>query len=482
MNVMDNTTTILVIDDEQAICYAFDRFFAARGMQVTIAHTGRHALAALDKCEPDVVFLDLRLPDCDGLSLVPRLRAAAPDAPVVLMTAYGSLDTATRAADANVFDYLIKPVELSRAAALVEEIVAGRQIAADAQIGGVSGDDAADSPQFVGVSRPMQELFRKIGLLALTDCTVLITGETGTGKELAARTIHRHSPRHDEPFVAVNCAALPESLVESELFGYVKGTFTGAAADRAGRFEAANGGTLFLDEVGELPAATQVKLLRFLDLKTVERLGSVQSLHLDVRVLAATNRDLQTEVAAERFRSDLYYRLAVMHLHLPPLRDRTEDIAELANVFLREFLPTGETLPAFADETLRLMRLYSWPGNVRELRNAMQSIAVICRGGVVFPAHLPDNVSAHKPATSTQDIAVAEQRAAAYLSGLNLQTGSAADQALLPVERVLLRAAMERCDGNQSAAAEFLGIHRNTFRKKWRELCPGQSNGETLTE
>jgi two-component system nitrogen regulation response regulator GlnG len=312
----------------------------------------------------------------------------------------------------------------------------------------------------------MQEVYKQIGRVSQCDAAVLIQGCTGTGKELVARAIHDYSARRNQPFVAVNCGALPEHLVESELFGYQRGAFTGAAADKPGRFESASGGTLLLDEVGDLPLAAQVKLLRFLDSQTIERLGSVQSIKLDVRILAATNRDLHEAIAAGRFRSDLYYRLAVIQIQLPSLSQRREDILPLARHFLCAFAGAGR-VPAISDAAAALLEQYPWPGNVRELRNAIEHAAVVCGDSLVLPAHLPQVVQAyapHRPQGSAQ--ALIEQ----YLSLLNAEDGAIHPTAVAALEKAMISRALEQCGGSQSAAAAKLGLHRNTLRIKIREL------------
>jgi two-component system nitrogen regulation response regulator GlnG len=307
----------------------------------------------------------------------------------------------------------------------------------------------------------MQEVYKRIGLVAESESSVLILGETGTGKELVARAIHDHSPRRAGPFVAVNCGAIPESLAESELFGHEKGAFTGADSDRRGRFEAADNGTLFLDEVGELSAAAQVKLLRVLDTRTIERVGAVTPIRLDVRILAATNRPLDDDVASGRFREDLYYRLNVIHIELPPLRERGEDIADLARCFLQESGHTG----GLEDDALRALHGYHWPGNVRELKNAMEHAAVVSAGRKIVPGHLPESITS--PAGAGEDV---EEKIKDYFRSV-LDSGDGLYQTVIePIERAAIQEALRRCEGNRKEAAELLGMHRNTLRKKMKDL------------
>jgi DNA-binding NtrC family response regulator len=448
---------LLIVDDEEAIRFALARYFAALGHEVQVAGTLATGRQMLRETQPDVVFLDVRLPDGDGLDLLREAAKLSPGSRVVVMTAYGTLDTVSSALNADAFEYLVKPVDLEEAGGLV------RQIQASAK--GPSPDIATPPTHgFVGDSPAMQELYKHIGQAARADASVLIEGETGTGKELTARAVHACSRRADGPFAAVNCGALSDSLLESELFGHVRGSFTGAVSDKEGRFEAAHGGTLFLDEIGELPLHAQVKLLRALDSGVIERVGSVTPIRVDVRIVAATNRDLRQEVAGGRFRADLYFRLAVLRLLLPPLRDRKQDIPALAERFLAEF--GGQAAPRLSDEALRTMMDHTWPGNVRELRNAMAQAAAVCAGGFVLPAHLPSFSAASRPQRAPLD---------AFLDAVEAEGGALHAQATAQLERRLLQRALANAEGNRSLAAERLGLHRNTLRRKLRELGMGDA-------
>jgi two-component system nitrogen regulation response regulator GlnG len=473
---MSEGNRILVIDDEEAICFAFRRYFERRGLEVAVAASAREGVALFRQFHPDVVFLDVRLGDADGLDVLDQLRVADPIARVVIITAYGSLETVTRAIRGKAFDVLVKPLDLDRAAELVAEARASRAAtaagarAAD-QAAGPAEPPASSGVALVGTSPAMQEVYKRIGKVAQSDAAVLINGQTGTGKELVARAIHQHSRRAGGAFVAVNCGALPENLVESELFGYAKGAFSGADADKPGRFEAADGGTLFLDEVAELPLAAQVKLLRFLDSQTTERLGSIRSIKLNVRVLAATNRDVRKAIEAGAFREDLFYRLAVVQIDLPPLSRRGRDIVELAEHFLaqRQAREPGRRVhlsPAAGEVLCR----HDWPGNVRELRNAIEHAAIVCGGEIILPNHLPETVRDSAGRAADDDRGRAARAAEQYLDALPpLQEGQYA-AAIGPVEEALIRRAMAGTDGNQSAAADLLGLHRNTLRHKLRQL------------
>ncbi len=452
---------LIVIDDEDSICLAFKRFFERRGWQVQTCATGQAGMDACLNSEPDLVFLDVRLPDIDGLQVLDQLMAKKPQLQVVVISAYGSLETVTQAVKGKAFDYLAKPIDLDRAVELAERAVEQAREEEDGP--------AAEKPsgsRIIGTSHIMQEVYKRIGLVAQTDSSVLIMGETGTGKELVARAIHEHSARQGEPFVAVNCGALPENLIESELFGYEKGAFTGADQPRAGRFEAANGGTLFLDEVGELPLPMQVKLLRVLDDQIVERLGSQKPIPLNVRILAATNRQLVDEVSDGRFRSDLFYRLNVIHIALPPVHDRREDIPQLARHFLA-LLSQGKT-PAISRQAMGILRSHPWPGNVRELRNAMEHAIVVAGGARILPEHLPASVR------DQSGVAAKDKSGDDLIRRYVRELGDAQEDlykmAIEPLERILLETALSRCGGNQSVAAGILGIHRNTMRNKIRAL------------
>jgi DNA-binding NtrC family response regulator len=457
---------ILVIDDEEAICFAFARYFERRGFTVTVAATGKEGQQRFAESRPDVVFLDVRLPDANGLDVLERLRQIDVRACVVVITAYGTLETVTRAIRGKAFDYLVKPLDLDRAGQIVAEALASRAAAEKRPPAARAGPDARPEGLLVGSCPAMQEVYKHIGKVAQVDAAVLILGDTGTGKELVARAIHEHSARRGGPFVPVNCGALPENLVESELFGYVKGAFSGADADKPGRFEAADGGTLFLDEVADLPLAAQVKLLRFLDSQTVERLGSIRSISLDVRVLAATNRDVRKAIEAGAFREDLFYRLAVVQIELPPLASRRQDIVELAEHFLAQRAGDRVHLSAAAAEVLQAHR---WPGNVRELRNAIEHAAVVCGGDLILPQHLPAAVRAAAGGAGT-DASRMDQAAEAYLDSLAPGPGRFG-RAVEPLERALIRRALAQTHGNQSAAADLLGLHRNTLRNKLRQLA-----------
>jgi two-component system nitrogen regulation response regulator GlnG len=469
--------SILVIDDEESICLAFRRFFERRSWTVHIAASCAKGLAAYEQFRPDVVFLDVRLPDGSGLDVLEKLRAADPKARVVVITAYGSLDVVVRAVRGKAFEYLVKPLDLDKASQIADRAVESlTPQGPQAQLAAAPPPDGRT--QIVGISPAMQEVYKHIALIADSDAGVLILGETGTGKDLVAKAIHEHSIRKDKPFIAVNCGALPENLVEGELFGHTRGAFTGADSDQPGRFERADGGTFFLDEIGELPPAAQVKLLRVLDTQTVERLGSTKPIHLDVRIIAATNRDLAEDVKAGRFRADLYYRLAVVQIKLPPLSQRAQDIGPLARHFLAAMTPAGSPVPQLSAEAAKALQEYNWPGNVRELRNAIEHAAAVAGAGAILLEHLPESLRHGAQASEARragmpDLLRPGQVAASlrdYIASFSGQTSDLYRKAIEPVEKALIEHALELCHGNQSQAADMLGLHRNTLRNKLREL------------
>jgi len=466
---------LLIIDDEPAICFALSRFFGERGDTVFVAPSAEDAIAKLPQTRPDAIFLDIRLPGISGLEAMDKLAAAPPTQDsalgtqdslppaIIVMTAHGTMEAAIDAMRQGAYDYLIKPVALDRAAHLIDRLMESR--AARKKEGREPlSPSASPSPSMVGASAPMQELYKQIGAVAGRTMPVLVLGETGSGKELVARAIHAHGPRAANPFVPLNAAALPESLIESELFGFEKGAFTGADRNRPGRFEEAHGGTLFLDEIGELPAAAQAKLLRFLDDPVVSRLGGNQTKRLDVRLVAATHRDLQELVAKGQFRADLLFRLNVARIRVPPLRERRDDIRALAEHLLQRVTHESglspQHFPILAEETLIRLRQYDWPGNVRELRNVLQQAVLVARDGVILPAHLP-------PLTMPLpgDDALARRLSA----GLDAAAQFAYDAVINPIEKELLRQIMERHTGNLSRAADHLGLHRATLRTKLRQ-------------
>ncbi len=384
---------ILVIDDDTEVRYSLNRVLSSRNYQVQEAPSGEEGVAAVKKQPPDVVLLDNRMNGMTGLETLQHIRAANPKQLVILMTAYGTAQTAIEAMKFGAFDYVVKPFDPPKLLALVDSAL--RTQADIRSAGGVqpviNSEDHKEG--IVGTSAPMHQVFKVIGQVAASDVTVMITGESGTGKELIARSIHRHSHRGARPFVAVNCSAIPENLIESELFGHERGAFTGATAQRLGKFEVCDGGTIFLDEIGDMTPATQTKILRVLQEGEIQRVGSSETLKVNVRVIAATNKDLETLVKDKEFREDLYYRLNVVRLRLPPLRERVEDVPQIVDYFIQSMAKAKKTKARkVSPEALAILCRHNWPGNVRELENMIYRSAVIAQSDTILPKDLPDEV------------------------------------------------------------------------------------------
>ena len=385
--------TILVVDDDAEVRYSLNRVLSSQQYKVVEAPNGEEGVAAVKRQPPDVVLLDNRMTGISGLETLQHIRAANPKQLVILMTAYGTAQTAIEAMKFGAFDYVVKPFDPAKLIALVENAL--RTQADIRSAGGVQPVLNSDEHKegIVGSSAPMQQVFKIIGQVTSSDVTVMITGESGTGKELVARSIHRHSHRSSKPFVAVNCSAIPENLIESELFGHERGAFTGATAQRLGKFEVCDGGTIFLDEIGDMTPTTQTKILRVLQEGEIQRVGSSETLKVNVRVLAATNKTLETLVRDKEFREDLYYRLNVVRLRLPPLRERVEDVPQIVDYFLQSLAKTKKTKARkVSPEALAILCRHNWPGNVRELENMIYRSAVIAQGDAILPKDLPDEV------------------------------------------------------------------------------------------
>ena len=459
---------VLVVDDEPAICWGFRELLRGEGHEVTIASSAEEALKVAPKCLPDTIVLDVRLPGMDGLSALKQLKAKSNDAPVVVMTAFGNLETAVRAVEEGAFDYLTKPFELSDANDVVRRALEHRHATRTASPEGDS-DDAALAETIVGSSPAMQAVFKQIAFVAQSDAPVLITGESGTGKELVARAIHRHSPRSSEPFMPVSLAAMNEASVESELFGHVKGAFLGATAERKGILEIAGSGTILLDEIGDVPTAVQLKLLRTIEHQEIVPVGSAEPRQCGFRVVAATNRDLGRLIEEGLFREDLYFRLGVVKIELPPLRERPEDIPDLARHFL-SLMAGKSTDGTLSSSALLELSGRPWPGNVRELRNVVEHAAIMSRGGTIEASHLPPADSTTTRSASSSDVLQREivRWASEQLQPLDGAGSEAAlyEDVLQLVEPPLLNAVLAHCRNNRAAAARLLGLHRATLRQK----------------
>jgi two-component system, NtrC family, response regulator AtoC len=462
--------TLLVVDDEPAIQHAFRRAFGGGDYTLRSAGSAAEAVLSIRQDPPDVVVLDVRLPDATGLETYHQIRRLDARIPVVLITGHGTTDLAIEAMKEGAFDYLLKPLELSVLRELIGRAVrSSRKMRVPATIPEGEPAPTAGGDLLVGKCAAMQEVYKAIGRVARQDVTVLILGESGTGKELVARAIYQHSGRADRPFVAINCGAIPENLVESELFGHEKGAFTGADRKRIGRFEQANGGTVFLDEVAELPLLAQVKMLRLVQEQRFERVGGEETVATDVRLIAATNADLEKMADDGRFRKDLYFRLNVFTIHLPALRERGDDLPLLIDHYVRRYgTELGKPVQAVAPEAHAALVTYPWPGNVRELQSVLKQSLLRMRGAVLLAEDLPVAVTspAAPPAAATGNFdwdAFVGGRIAA--GSIDLYAES-----LERLEREVLVRVLRHTGGNQLQAAKILGITRGSLRTKIRAL------------
>ena len=460
---MTEKVLVWVVDDDEAIRFVLERALSRAGYATKTFGSVTDIVVALDDAQPAVIITDIRLPDADGLSVLAALEERKIEIPVIAMTAFSDLDQAVTAFQSGVFDYLSKPFDLDKVLAVV-----ARASAVPTDVPADKEPSAAN--QLIGDSMAMQEVFRTIGRLSRSTISVLLTGETGTGKEVVARALHQHSPRAKGPFVAINTAAIPTELLESELFGHEKGSFTGAHARRSGRFEEASGGTLFLDEIGDMPMPLQTRLLRVLAEGDYYRVGGRDLLTADVRVLTATHQDLQKKIADGTFREDLYHRLNVISIELPPLRERSEDIALLARHFLRQAAEEmGLEEKYLTPETIRALQQKAWPGNVRQLQNLCQQLCVMAPGEQILPVDLP---------VSLREKGVAGESGESWSEALRSWTRKAlfdGQADLMPTvrsefEKVILDCALEHTGGKRVEAARLLGVGRNTLTRKLNEL------------
>jgi DNA-binding NtrC family response regulator len=453
---------VLIVDDEESICWGLERMLTETGHDVSVAASAEEAFESVEQRRPDLVVLDVRLPGLDGLTAMRHFGDLAGSVPIVVITAFGNLDVAVAAMRNGAFDYLAKPFDLEQVAAVIDRALAHR----GPQRACVPVETVGLGQELLGTSAAMQEVFKRIALVAPTDASVLITGESGTGKELVARAIHRHSARADRPFVPIHLASLSPTLVESELFGHVRGAFTGADSARQGILELADGGTVFFDEAGDIPPGVQVKLLRVLEQHEVTPVGSAVARTTAFRVIAATNRDLQNDHAEFTLRRDLYFRLAAFEIALPPLRQRVEDIPLLAEHFLARVLRARPAATRFTGEAMDELCRRGWPGNVRQLLHAVEHGAILARGGQIAVEHLPPLTAAVTVESPPGDLdaavrAWAERRLSGSPAPLELYQVFLAE-----VEPPLFKAVLHSTFQNQSAAADVLGIHRATLRKK----------------
>lgn len=458
---------ILVVDDQRSVLGAFEEILASRGHDVTTATRAEQALERLRAEDFDLVVMDVCLPGMSGLEALRTIKEVHPKLPVIIMTGQGTMETAIEATKIGAFDYHLKPLEPAEMLQTIDRALEGSRLARQAV---VLGTEAApgQTDAMIGRSSAMQTVYKTIGRVAPTEATVLIRGESGTGKELVARAIYQHSRRSEAPLLVVNCAAIPETLLESELFGHEQGSFTGAVARRIGKFQQADKGTIFLDEIGDIPLGIQSKILRVLQEKTLERLGSNETISVNVRVLAATNRPLERAIAAGTFREDLYHRLNVVSIHLPPLRQRREDIPSLVDYFLRRFaVELDIEVPVISEDAQTMLADLPWPGNVRELAHTIQRALILNYGYPIQASSLRDILD--HPGDDAAELRQREEKVLREVIQRHLASAGQAnvyEHLLHTVERLLLAEALRKTKGNQSRAARLLGLARPTLHAK----------------
>jgi len=442
---------ILVVDDEQSHRMMLKAVLMKEGYEIIEADDGVSAIKAVENEPFDLILMDIRMTDMDGIEAMKEIRKMSPSIPVVMMTAYASVKTAVEALKSGAYDYLTKPLDIDELKILIQKSLEHYRLQEENAFLKERLEDRFDFSQIIGKGRRMKELFETLSLIAPSDATILIYGESGTGKELVANAIHQNSPRAQKPFIKVSCAALPETLLESELFGHEKGAFTGAIARKAGRFQMADGGSLFLDEVSEMSPSTQVKLLRVLQEREFEPLGSTKTIHVDIRLIAATNKDLDVEVKEGRFREDLFYRLNVIPIHLPPLRERKEDIPLLAEHFFKHYQEKNKSsIRGFLPKTIDTIIRYDWPGNIRELENAIERAVLLCQSEYISPEDLP------LPVQGAED---RDQSILYVPPGMTLKE----------VEKGVILQVLAEMKGNRTNTAQILGISRKTLQNKLKE-------------
>lgn len=468
---------ILVADDEESMRWVLSKALKRKGFNVDLANDGRQALAMIQENSYDLAILDIKMPGISGLDLLDRVRELKSDLLVVIMTAEASMKNAVEAMKRGAYDYITKPFDLDVIDAIIEKVERAREIAGQVTLLKHELKDRYQvEKNIIGNSPAMREVYKTIGKVAASDVTILIQGESGTGKELVARAIHYNSGRLGKPFVAINCAAIPRDLLESELFGSEKGAYTGASERKQGKFEQANQGTIFLDEIGDMPLDLQAKILRVLQEQEVTRIGGTQNISVDVRIVAATNQGLMEKVRSKEFREDLYYRLNVVPINLVPLRERREDIPDLVRYFLeRTSSEMDVSSKRISDDGMASLASHSWPGNVRELENAIKRAVILSNDPMLtaadFEGLLPAGGTSVAVTQETSLEALVDMKLRACLTGIEkLDKGNIHTMVLEQVERPLLRYILEKTRWNQVKAADILGINRNTLRKKIHEL------------
>jgi len=453
------TGRVLIVEDEENERTGLTELISGWGYEARSAADGNAALEMIGSWAPTVVVSDLKMPGMGGMELLQRLKGETETIAFIVVTAQGTIDSAVQAMRIGAYDYVTKPIDFNRLRTILQNACQRHHDKVEKEVMRRRLRDTGSLGSLVGCSRPMKELFRLMEMVAPSTASILITGESGTGKEMAARTIHELSPRRNRPFVAINCAAIPETLIESEIFGHERGAFTGALERRVGCFELAEGGTLLLDEIGEMPVATQAKLLRVLEDRKVRRLGSKSETAVDVRVLAATNKIPQQAVAEGDLRSDLYYRLRVFDLHMPALRDRMDDLPLLVEALLQEMnRKHGRRVMSLSESALQALEAHNWPGNVRELRNTLERAVIVCEGALIEPRHLPPDFGE-----------VHHWREASDPGKVHLGVGTTVDEA----ERLIILKTLEATRNNKTRAAEILQISLKTLHNKLKEYANG---------
>ena len=460
-------SSVLIVDDDDQLRMSFAKLLMEEGYTVRTAPTGEAGVEEVKKNPPDILIMDVRMPKMSGLEALGEIRKIDTTLPVIIMTAFGTTDTAIEATKLGAFDYILKPFDIPVMLELIEKALeAGRLMRSRVEMG--AGPETARPDALIGRSDLMQEVYKSIGRVAPTDATVLIRGESGTGKELVARAIYQHSRRANKSFLVINCVAIPETLLESELFGYEKGAFTGAVNRRVGKIEQANGGTIFLDEIGDMPLSIQAKILRLIQERSIERLGGAGTIPVDVRIIAATNRNLEKAIAEDRFREDLYYRLKVVTVALPRLKDRPGDIPLLCEYFVSLFSKEmGIDNPGVTEEAKALVQKYPWPGNVRELANAIKKALIFSSGYPIRPADMSQAISGslEKPGVEPQNLEKAVRERVREI----LSTEDSKDLFHELMDRfggIIISEALNLNDGNRSRAARILGLSRPTLQSK----------------
>lgn len=443
---------ILIVDDESAHRMMLEAVLSDEGYTIDQADDGRTAIDAVKKSFYDLVLMDIRMHEVDGIEALQTIKRVSPGIAVIMMTAFASVKTAIDTLKAGAYDYLTKPIDIDELKILIQKALDHQQLEQENQFLKEQLGDRFDFSNIIGKSPTMKEMFETIALAAPSEATILIIGESGTGKELIANAVHQNSRRREQPMIKVNCAALPATLLESELFGHEKGAFTGADKPRKGRFQMAHGGTIFLDEIAEMATSTQAKILRVLQEREFEPVGSSNTSRIDTRVIAATNKNLEEEIRAERFREDLYYRLNVVSVTVPPLRERREDIPMLASYFLKRYARKNNRLiKGLSPRAIDLLMRYDWPGNVRELENVIERAVILTRAESIGMTELPDTLRSINPAETATNVILTPGRT------------------LKEVEKEMILSTLEEVDGNRTRAAQILGISRRTLQLKIKE-------------